>query len=118
MKTKSWVLLLGAVFLILAGITALQYLGVKPGDSALVYVDGALAQTIDLSRDGEYRVESAEGWNLLRVRNGSLAVTAASCPDGDCVRCGERSANPPIVCLPNRVSIRFTDAGEIDGVAR
>lgn len=118
MRTRSWALLLGAVFLILAGLTALQYLGAKPTAQALVYADGALVRTIDLSVDGVYRIESAEGWNELRVTEGKLAVTAASCPDGDCIRCGEKHSNPPIVCLPNRISIRFSEAGEVDGVVR
>ena len=118
MKTKTWILILEAVFLLLAGLTALQYLHAKPAASAAVYVDGKLAQTIELSEDGEYRIESAEGWNVLTVRDGKLAVTAASCPDGDCIRCGERNSDPPIVCLPNRVSIRFSEQGEIDGVVR
>lgn len=117
-KTRTWVLILGAVFLLLALLTALQYLGGKPAASAAVYADGELLRTIDLSLEGEYRIESAEGWNLLTVRDGRLAVTAASCPDGDCIRCGERNSDPPIVCLPNRISIRFSEAGELDGVVR
>lgn len=118
MKTKTWILLFGAVFLLLAGIVVWQYLGTEPAESARIYADGRLVRIVDLSEDGTYRIESAEGWNELRVRDGKLAVTAASCPDGDCVRCGERNADPPIVCLPNRVSIRFTEAGGIDGVVR
>ena len=118
MKTRTWIVILSAVFLLLAGLTALQYLGGKPAATAAVYADGALVQTIDLSRDGEYRIESAEGWNLLTVRDGKLAVTAASCPDGDCIRCGGRNSDPPIVCLPNRLSIQFSEQGEIDGVVR
>ncbi len=118
MKTKTWILLFAVLFLTLAGITAWQYFGAKPGGSAEVYADGVLVRTVNLSEDGEYRIESAEGWNLLSVRDGKLAVSAASCPDGDCVRCGERNADPPIVCLPNRVSIRFPEAGEVDGVVR
>ena len=118
MKTRSWALLLGAIFLILAGLALWQSLGAKPAGSAAVYADGVLVRTIDLSAEGEYRVESAEGWNLLTVQDGKLAVTAASCPDGDCVRCGPRNSDPPIVCLPNRISIRFTQQGDIDGVVR
>lgn len=118
MRTRSWVLLLGALFLLLAGITAWQYAAAKPAAAAELWADGKLIRTVDLSTDGEYRIESAEGWNELRVRDGKLAVVAASCPDGDCVRCGPRNADPPIVCLPNRVSIRFTEAGSVDGVVR
>ena len=118
MRTKHWIILFSVIFVILAGLTAWQYLGAKPGGKAEVYADGKLVRTLELSEDGEYRIESAEGWNLLTIRDGKLAVTAASCPDGDCVRCGERNADPPIVCLPNRVSIRFTEAGGVDGVVR
>ena len=118
MKTRTWIVILSAAFLLLAGLTALQYLGGSPAATAAVYADGELVRTVELSRDGEYRVESAEGWNLLTVRDGKLSVSAASCPDGDCVRCGERNTNPPIVCLPNRVSIRFSEAGAVDGVVR
>lgn len=118
MKTKTWILLFGAVFLLLAGIVVWQYLGTEPAESARIYADGRLVQTVDLSEEGEYRIESDEGWNVLTVRDGKLAVTAASCPDGDCVRCGERNADPPIVCLPNRVSIQFSAQGEVDGVVR
>ena len=118
MKTKTWILLLTAVFAALAGIVAWQYLSAKPVSTAEVWADGELVRTLDLSVDGEYRIETDRGWNLLTVQDGKLAVTAASCPDGDCVRCGFRSADPPIVCLPNRVSIRFTQAGELDGVVR
>ncbi len=118
MKTKHWIIVFAALFLVLAGIVAWQYLGAKPAGIAEVWADGAPVKTVDLSVDGEYRIESAEGWNLLTVRDGKLAVTAASCPDGDCVRCGARNADPPIVCLPNRVSIRFSEAGEVDGIVR
>ena len=118
MKTRSWILLLAAVFLILAGIVAWQFFGAKPTAAAQVWADGKLVQTLDLSEDGEYRIETARGWNLLTVSGGRIAVTAASCPDGDCVRCGPKNSGPPIVCLPNRVSIQFSDDGGIDGVVR
>ena len=118
MKTKHWIIAFAIVFFVLAGIVAWQYLGARPAGTAELWADGVLVRTVDLSVDGEYRIESAEGWNLLSVRDGKLAVTAASCPDGDCVRCGARNSDPPIVCLPNRVSIRFSEAGELDGVVR
>ena len=118
MKTRTWILLLAAVFLALAGIVVWQYFGVKPAGTAEVWADGQLVRTLDLSADGEYRVETERGWNVVSVSGGKVAVTAASCPDGDCVRCGQRNSGPPIVCLPNRLSIRFSDPGELDGVVR
>ena len=59
MKTRTWVLLLGAVFLALAALTALQFLSVSPAASATVYADGAPVRTVDLSVDATYRIESA-----------------------------------------------------------
>ena len=118
MKTKSWILLLAAVFLVLIGTVAWQYLGKKPAGTAEVWSDGQLMQTLDLSEDGEYRIETDRGWNALTVSGGKIAVTAASCPDGDCVRCGPQNGGPPIVCLPNRLSIQFSAQGELDGVVR
>ena len=118
MKTRTWILLLSALFLVLAGIVAWQYLSAKPSGGAEVWSDGQLVRTLDLSADGEYRVETERGWNVLTVSGGKVAVTAASCPDGDCVRCGRRNSGPPIVCLPNRLSIRFSEQNGIDGVVR
>ena len=118
MKTRTWVLLLGGLFLLLAGLTARQYLGAEPAAEAEIWVDGVLTATLELSEDRVLTVESREGWNQVTVRDGRVSVTAASCPDGDCLRCGAQNSGPPIVCLPNRVSIRFTDTAGVDGVVR
>ena len=118
MKTKVWILLLAAVFLVLAGIVLVQHLTAKPAARAEIWVDGALYKTLDLSQDGTLRVETERGWNEIKVRGGKVSVTAASCPDADCVRCGAKNAGAPIVCLPNRLSIRFSDPGGVDGVTR
>ncbi len=120
LKTRTWILLLGAVFLLLAAVLVIQKRTAKPAARAEVWVDGSLQQTLDLSVDGEYRIETDRGWNELTVQDGKVAVTAASCPDGDCVRCGMQNSGPPITCLPNRLTIRFVSGGadEVDGVAR
>ena len=85
MKTRSWILLLAAVFLVLAGIVARQYFGAKPTGAAEVYADGRLVRTLDLSEDGEYRIETDYGWNLLTVsimseiEGSRLGVASAYC---------------------------------------
>jgi hypothetical protein len=118
MKTRTWIILLAVGFLALAGIVVWQYLGAKPTSIAEVWADGQHIRTLDLSEDGEYRVETDRGWNVLTISDGKVAVTAASCPDGDCVRCGSRNSGPPIVCLPNRLSIQFSEQGDVDGIVR
>lgn len=120
LQTKTWILLLAAVCLALIALLILQKRSEKPARTAEVYLDGALYRTIDLSEDGVYRIESERGWNELTVRDGRLAVTAASCPNADCVRCGWHNSGPPITCLPNRMTVRFPAASEdeVDGAVR
>jgi hypothetical protein len=121
LQTKTWILLLSAVCLALIGLMLLQKRSARPAKTAQVYLDGELFRTIDLSVDGVYRIESDRGWNELTVRDGKLAVTAASCPDEDCVRCGWQNSGPPITCLPNRMTVRFGGSAPengVDGVVR
>ena len=120
LQTKTWILLLTAICLVLVGILFLQKRSARPAQTASVFLDGALSRTIDLSKDGVYRVESDRGWNELTVRDGKIAVTAASCPDGDCVRCGWQNSGPPITCLPNRLTVSFAASSDppVDGVVR
>ena len=118
LKTKTWILLLAGVFLLLAAVLVIQRVTAKPAARAEVWVDGSLKQTLDLSVDGEFRIETDRGWNELTVKDGRVAVTAASCPDGDCVRCGWQNSGPPVTCLPNRLTIRFVSSSEVDAVAR
>lgn len=120
-KTKTWILLLAAVFVILAGLAAWQYFGAKTSARAEIWVDGVLERTVDLSEDQTFVVETDRGRNRIQVKDGRISVVAASCPDGDCIRCGAKNSGAPIVCLPNRLMIRFSESGDtsdVDGVVR
>lgn len=117
MKTKTLVLIFVAVAAVCAGLTCLFFLQGTPANTAEVYVDGVLVRTIDLSKDGTYRVEHEDDWNILTVQDGKLAVTAASCTGGDCIRHGAANHGAPIVCLPNRLVIQFIQDDGLDAVA-
>ncbi len=83
-----------------------------------VYQDGALLWEHPLGRDGEFRVPGPYE-NLVTVRGGRVAITESTCPGGDCVHSGWISApGRSIVCLPNRVEVRLTGAGDVDAVVR
>ena len=117
MKTKTWILILGAVALLLALVCLWQFIG-RPGAAcAEISVDGRLVQTVDLSVDQRFTVEGVGGSNVVVVEGGKIRVAEADCPGGDCIRTGARSSGPPIVCLPHRVVIAFTDSGGVDGIA-
>lgn len=83
-----------------------------------VYQDGTLLWEHPLGRDGEFRV-SGPYENLVTVKGGRVAITESTCPGGDCVHSGWLSApGRSIVCLPNRVEVRLTGAGNVDAVVR
>lgn len=84
--------------------------------TAEVYSGGRLVLTIDLSENGTYRIDYGADWNLLTVRDGKLCVSSASCASQDCVRHGAANSGAPIVCLPNRLVIKFTDSAAVDAM--
>lgn len=114
MKTRNWILLF--VLIALACIAALLLIGRTPAARAEIYSDGQLVRTISLSQDGEYRIDSARGWNVVVVENGAIRVTSASCSNQDCVHRGAANGGAPIVCLPNRLVIRFTGEADYDAL--
>ncbi len=118
MKTKTWILILGGVFLVLCLAVLAQHLLSTPAKSARVLSDGQLVAVLDLDTDQTLRVEYAGGYNEITVAGGRVSVTGASCPDQDCVRCGAKNAGAPIVCLPNRLTIQFADTQGLDGITR
>ena len=117
MKSKTWALLLAAALLI-CGALSLWLL--QPGQTAAraeVWSEGELLYTLDLSVDQERTVTTERGSNRVTVRDGKIAVTDADCPDHYCMDRGWCEGGTQIVCLPNRLVIRFVGEQEIDGVA-
>lgn len=116
MKTRTWILLFAALFVILTGIVLLQSRA-ESAAQAEVLSDGKLLYTLDLRQDTELTVRSERGYNIITVQDGKIRVSEASCPDRDCVRCGAKNSGAPIVCLPNRLTIRFLSQ-ELDGITK
>ena len=115
MKTKYWIALLAAVLLLCGGLSVV-FLHPGQAQQAEIWSDGKLVKTVLLSVDQEFTVEGADGFNTVTVRGGKIAVTAASCPDGYCMQRGFCQGGAQIVCLPNRLIIKFVAEQEIDGV--
>jgi len=115
-KTKTWILLLSAVALVCLGLSVWLLSG---SDAAAVEVwsDGKKLCTLSLDQDQTMEVKSKNGTNIVTVRDGKVAVTEADCPDGHCMARGYCSGGAQIVCLPNRLVLKFTDDADIDGVA-
>lgn len=80
-----------------------------PRSVALIYSDGELLYTIDLSAVSEpyeFTVKTPRGENTILAEPGRISVSKADCPDLICVNSGPvPNGLLPIVCLPHRLVI-------------
>ena len=113
MKTKYWLMIFGAAAAVCIALS-LPLLGTQQARYAKITSGGQPVRTVDLMVDQEFTVD---GKNTVTVQDGKIAVTWANCPDGYCVRRGFCSSGGDIVCLPNRLVIKFVDEQEIDAVS-
>ena len=116
MKTKTWVILLSALLMVCLGLS-LWLLRPQQAGYAQVWSDGKLIHTLDLQVDRVVEVNNDSGSNRIEVRDGKIAVTEADCPDHHCINRGFCSGGVQIVCLPNKLVIKFVGSTEVDGVA-
>ncbi len=116
LKTKHWIFLLGGVVAVCLALSAV-FLGGSDADFVQVYSDGKLLYTLALGIDQQKTVQSKYGTNVITVKEGKIAVTHADCPDGYCIKRGFCSGGMQIVCLPNRLVIRFGGQQEVDAAA-
>lgn len=115
MKTKYWLFLLTGILTVSLGLSMIVLLPHDRAVSAEIYSGGRLLRTIFLDKDQEFTVEAPQGgYNTILIRGGKIAVTDADCPDGVCMGQGFRNGGPPIVCLPNRLEIRFVEPQAVD----
>lgn len=116
MKTKLWI---GVVVLVAAVCLGLSLWLLRPVDAKAVEVwsDGKLLKTLSLAEDQTLEVKSENGVNIVQVSNGKVAVTEADCPDKYCMERGWCSGGMQIVCLPNRLVLKFVGEHSVDGVA-
>ena len=83
--------------------------------------NGITIYRLDLLREPDHTISVCynDGCNLIEIENHQIRILDADCPDQTCVHMGWLSENGlPIVCLPNRLVIRFTQSsGETDALA-
>ncbi len=85
----------------------------RPSESRMVEIvqDSTVLYVIDLetAENQEIIITSPEGnTNTVAIRNGEIRISDAQCPDHTCVNMGVLySESLPIVCLPNKLIIRF-----------
>lgn len=87
----------------------------KPGEYAVITVDGEEYARYPLSEDREEVIETERGKNILIIKEGYADITEATCPDGICERQHKiNESGESLVCLPNKVTV--TVVGSEEGV--
>ena len=116
MKTKYWIAIF-AVLLLLCTLGSWMLLRPQPAAQyAEIWSDGTLARTVSLGEAQQFEIKTATGSNTVTVDGGKIAVTAASCPDHYCMQRGFCDSGADIVCLPNRLVIKFSNDAGLDAV--
>ena len=114
MKSKHWAAVLAVLVIVCLFLTFFLRAPGKPATHAEIR-SGSSSTIIDLSEDQEFLLECENGYNVITVRGGKIAVTEADCPDQYCVRQGFCNSGVEIVCLPHELVIRFLNDDGIDG---
>ena len=116
MKRKKYLICFG---LILAVLSAACFFLMKPSQQTCVEIvqEDRVLYRINLSEceDQTFSIVYEGRENVIQILDGKIRVLEADCPDHTCVRMGWlRSDALPIVCLPNRLVIRFCETNAID----
>ena len=100
-------LILIAVLMIFA-LTPLALMSDAAKKIAVVKVDGRIVREFDLAEEDTFTLETRGGKNFIAIRNGTIAVVAADCPDKICVRRGAiDSVGETIACVPHKLLIEI-----------
>jgi len=113
-KSKVWLAVLCVLFALCVALSALLMLPGEAARYAEVRAGGELVATLDLTQERVLTVETELGTNVVTVKDGKVAVTEADCPDHYCMERGFCDSGAMIVCLPNKLTIRFLGEQEID----
>ena len=118
---KFWIAVCIAVFVGSLIWAAAAHFTSSSGSTVRIVRDGEVLYTLDLDKepDREITVEYEGRKNVIDIKDGSIRMLSADCPDKCCIEQGAMNKERmfPIICLPNRIVIEPADS-ELDAVAR
>lgn len=108
-------------FVLMAVISiALFYLNKEEGEYVEVIVNKEIKDIFPLDENKQYTILDGKNINKIKIEDGKVWVTDASCPDKLCVKQGKIDKDgQSVICLPNKVVIKIVSdkKDEIDEVA-
>ncbi len=124
LKTYQYDILLVALLLLFCLLSFLPGLAGKrkTGEEGTVRITcrGRICGEYPLWENREIRIEEEGAYNLIRIEQGEVRVTDASCRDRICVHTRPiRYHGESIICLPNYLSVDIvsTEEGDYDAIA-
>lgn len=125
-KKKNLIAVLILALIIVLSLFSLKMINRESKTLGIVKVikNNEVIKTIDLSKVKEsYEFEvkgDNEESNTIKVENTGVSIVSASCKDKICIHTGKiKNSSLPIVCLPNKLIIKFESTEEseddIDG---
>lgn len=108
MKKKDFILIFIILLIAVVSFGINHFTNAKSGKQIEIYVDNELYKTYDIDDEDEIKIESEEGYNVVKIHNHGAQITEASCPDKVCIHEGFiTKPSESIVCLPNKVHIKI-----------
>lgn len=112
-QRKLWIVLCLVLFIL--GLLG-SFWALKPLDKNSVEIiqDGNTLYQLDLAHEKDQTIEiTYKGRsNIIQIQEGRISMQQAECPDQICVQMGSlRTDGLPIVCLPNRLVIQYSESG-------
>ena len=104
------IVIFSALLLLAAALFVFHFASPRPdGAVAKITVDNQTVQTMPLSQNATYIVETNSGYNVVVVEDGRVFVRDADCKNHICVKSRAISrVGETIVCLPHKMTISIT----------
>lgn len=114
-KKATVIALIVCLILLSVSVAVCVYLLGKPtGTWVEIVQNEEVVYRIDLEAadDRIFTIEYEGRKNTIEIKEGKICVKEAECHDHTCVKMGVLYSKAlPIVCLPNRLVIRFAESG-------
>lgn len=112
-KTAAIAIVIAVIFVI-SGIASYRLKKTSKNQCVEIVREGEVLYRFDLSETEDQTItiisEDGSSSNTVSIKNGGIYMSDAECPDKTCVKTGVlKSEGLPIVCLPNKLIIRFCE---------
>ena len=108
-QKRNDIILITVIFVIAALAIGAIFVMRQSGEVVKITLDNEVYGTYDLDKDEVIQIDTEYGSNTVTIKDGTVAVTEADCPDQICVHeypLGDDSPNP-IVCLPHKLIVEI-----------